>query len=157
MSIGCPDRGPIFERPFTVDGKFGILVGSGPRDQPDVSFEPIRLSPGDMVVVSSVGGEIWSGVWFTGRNGPRGWENWPAPNDRRWTLPGANIYSLIGVFRDFATGVTLGAFFVGNGTGCVPVPNNVPSFLRLEVNDQWSLDNDGAFSATVTIWRRPRW
>ena len=144
----CPDAFVPYQRTLTVDGRFGVLVGY--LDPPLIGFDVL---PRDMVVIDAVGGEVWSGVWFTGRNGPRGWENWPAPNDGRWPLPGANLYSLIGVFSDAITGIPQRTFFAGNGVRCLPAPTSGRSFLRLGINDQWSLDNDGSFTARVTIWR----
>ncbi|HEX2316657.1 MAG TPA: hypothetical protein VHJ17_23130 [Thermomonospora sp.] len=138
---------PVLERDLTVDWGGAIVDHAG-------SLRGFDLRPGDAIEVVNVGGDIWAGVAFTGRNGPRGWENWPAPDDGRWPLPGVNLYSLIGQFKDRHTGVKRGAFFIGNGTErCIPVPHTGTSVLFLEHNDQWPLDNDGAFTARVRVWR----
>ncbi|GLY80506.1 hypothetical protein [Actinoallomurus iriomotensis] len=134
------------DRTFTIDARGGTIVdveGSG---------RGIDLHPGDSIEVLETGGDIWAGVWFTGRNGPRGWEGWPAPNDGKWPLPGANLYSLIGEFRARQTGYPQGAFFLP-GTGCIAVPSTGTTVLYLEPNDQTFSDNDGAFTAHLRVWK----
>jgi hypothetical protein len=64
----------------------------------------VTVRDGDVVRLDT-GGEIWAGVWLTGRNDADGWVNDPAP--AAYPLPGADKYSLIGRFGNdpwFAAG-----------------------------------------------------
>ncbi|REE95823.1 hypothetical protein [Thermomonospora umbrina] len=144
----CSNSIVVLERTFTVDWR-GALID---RANSGYGYD---LRAGHSIEVVGASGEIWAGVAFTGRNGPDGWRNWPAPDDGRWPLPGADLYSLVGTFKDRQTGFERGTFPVGTGTGgCVPVPAGGTSVLYLRHNDQYTLDNDGAFTARVRIWRR---
>src|SRR5689334_22717544 len=77
----------------------------------------IDLAAGDRVVFYA-DGTIWSGVWFTGRNGPGGWNN--IANDPKFPDPAAHAYSLLGVMdgdQSFEIGTGFDKVYTGsNGT-----------------------------------------
>ena len=52
----------------------------------------ILIKNGDWIDVE-VTGSVWSGVWFTGTNGPEGWTNYSASNDA--VLPGVPPFSIL--------------------------------------------------------------
>jgi hypothetical protein len=52
----------------------------------------VEIQNGDWLDISATG-TIWSGVWFTGRNGPAGWQGWSASNDAE--APGQPPFSLL--------------------------------------------------------------
>ena len=112
------------------------------------------VHPGQAVSIYYNSGSMWSGVWFTGQNGPEGWTGWAAPNNGTWAAPGANQYSLVSQFMPWTGGIRAWndpAFsYVGFGRACVPVPTW--SVLDLAVNDQRFDDNTGGFSVDVFVW-----
>jgi hypothetical protein len=58
---------------------------------------PVKtLAPYESLTVTP-GGSIWAGVWFTGENGPAGWNSY-APSG--FPVPGVRTYSLLGAFGD---------------------------------------------------------
>ncbi|SDM23496.1 hypothetical protein [Allokutzneria albata] len=106
------------------------------------------------IKIPRVAGDIWAGVAFTGRNGPRGWENWyPGADDTRaWPHRGAQMYSLVGLLRDANTNAVLRRFFLGDGLRCTEITTGGPVYLQLTVNDHHLADNDGTFFADVQVY-----
>ncbi|GAA3469829.1 hypothetical protein [Nonomuraea roseola] len=168
----CPNAGPVFHAKLSVSGRSGALVQDG-------GAQVVTIGKGGGITVTDVGGQIGSGVFLSGQNGPDGWPGDTAPWDKgrhggyAWPMPGSPRFSLVGVFYDRATGVrrttytrkatsgtaavSRGAFYVGYGTPkCVPAPRDRETMVRLMVNDDDSLDNDGAFTAIVRVHRRWR-
>ena len=90
-------------------------------------------------------GSIWAGVFFTGNNGPQGWnsiENGPA-----FPLPGSRPFSLIG---------TLDAqnFYIGLSNATGPNAFNAPKRLSLRTNDDVPGNGNGAFSCMIEKWKK---
>jgi hypothetical protein len=56
-------------------------------------YRPLQVEKGDTLIFQAWG-QIWAGVWFTGNNGPNGWNN--LDNDPKFPLPGTHPYCLLG-------------------------------------------------------------
>jgi hypothetical protein len=100
------------------------------------------LAPWESVTVTP-GGRIWAGVWFTGENGPEGW-NAIAP--WYYPLPGARQYSLI-------AGVSGQSWsYVGSSTRTFS--NNSPDWRSLyaRTNDNTPGNGSGAFTLTYCYY-----
>jgi hypothetical protein len=99
------------------------------------------LQNGDHVQITA-GGSIWAGVWFTGNNGPQGWNN--TAGDPKFPSPTSRAYSLLaevnGQYRYAGTGTTFTYF--GNGS---------PLYTR--INDDSPGNGNGGFSVNVTVSR----
>lgn len=112
------------------------------------------VRPGQAVSIYYNDGTMWSGVWFTGENGPEGWPGYRAANNGQWAAPGANEYSLVSQFMPWNGGIRAwndpAYTYVGYGRACVPVPTW--SVLNLAVNDQRYDDNTGGFWVDVLVW-----
>jgi hypothetical protein len=100
------------------------------------------LKPWESVTVAP-GGRIWAGVWFTGENGPEGW-NSTAPSG--YPLPGARTYSLIGRVS--------GQSWQYVGASARTFSNNTPynQSLYARVNDNQPGNGSGAFSVTFCYY-----
>jgi hypothetical protein len=114
-----------------------VSVNEGDRDvdtQMDIKF-------GDRLVFSAYG-EIWAGVWFTGRNGPQGWDN--IAYDRKFPLPGTHPYCLLGRLdgRLFYIGIGFDRFYLGRN-----------SRLYLRINDDSPGNGDGSFFCHIQVYR----
>ena len=51
------------------------------------------VQEGDTLIFHA-SGQIWAGVWLTGNNGPKGWNN--IDNDPKFPLPASHPYALLG-------------------------------------------------------------
>jgi hypothetical protein len=124
--------------PRIVDETITVSEGDAERDT------GIIVQPGQRVVIRA-DGSIWAGVWFTGNNGPQGWNNRVA--DWKFPLQGAPSYCLIGRFNDnwFEVGRAYEQLYQ-------PGPSGAAS-LTLMVNDDVHGNGDGAFRAQVEIWQ----
>ncbi|MER5671838.1 caspase family protein [Pseudonocardia alni] len=100
----------------------GVMVGTGQR------------------VVIGASGAIWSGIIFTGQNGPNGWTGWEASEDA--PLPGKPPFSLLGRLggRTFYVGGDLD--FVHDGP---------PARLFFLVNDHRRMGS-GSFDVRVSVY-----
>jgi hypothetical protein len=108
----------------------------------------VRLKNGDWLDISA-SGAIWAGVWFTGTNGPRGWEGWTAGNDK--PLPGSPPFSLLGRTSED------GYFYIGDGLRRTYQNTSVgPGETQLSValNDN-DPNGTGAFTVHIMVWRNP--
>ena len=137
----------INDRQFQVfDGPGGGLVDTR-----------IPVNPGDAVTISA-DGQIWSGVAFSGTNGPEGWPGHNA--DRAAPLPSGTAYCLIIRFGNGEEGwIEAGRFWQGS-----PAPTDAGR-LQLSPNDnnpyngnpreQWTVHVDvqrgGAGAAGVYV------
>jgi len=96
-------------------------------------------------------GSIWSGVWFTGRNGPEGWHGYVAGPDK--PLPGSPPFSLIGKTAQD------GYFFIGAGLHQTFFNATVPNEgtrLYLRINDDVPNNGNGQFMVHVQVWKGQR-
>jgi hypothetical protein len=107
----------------------------------------IILRPGDEFALTGTG-SIWAGVFFTGLNGPEGWNT--IENNQNFPLHGtanARPFSLIGRFS------TEGYFYIGNGFGRRAFRGNANRELLLRINDNTPSNGSGAFRCLVEVWR----
>jgi hypothetical protein len=105
----------------------------------------ITVEPGQRLVINAWG-EIWAGVWFTGRNGPQGWLGWHAGPDS--PLPFAAPFSVLGRLEGRY-------FYVGTGIELIyrPPAGVGGSQLWLRINDNTPGNGWGAFSAHVEVYQ----
>jgi hypothetical protein len=87
-------------------------------------------------------GEIWAGVWFTGNNGPQGWDNRDGSN--KFPLPGAHPYQLLGHLEN-------GYFEIGRQAFRQQTPDGGQLLLR--INDDLPGNGNGAFQCLVQLYR----
>jgi hypothetical protein len=131
----APTSAPTFERTVTVR-----------ESDADVSTG-YNLQYGDRVTLSA-SGSIWAGVWFTGRNGPQGWETYDCAEKfplrcsrpfsllkRIGTADPNHGYSYVGKGQDFR-------YYGLSGEG-----------LSLRINDDEPGNGNGSFSVVVRIYR----
>lgn len=101
----------------------------------------VDIQPGDRIIFSA-SGTIWAGVWFTGRNGPRGWD-WIA-NDNKFPLPTGHPYSLLG---------RLDGRYFEIGDGFERVYTSRGSRLYLRINDDTPGNGNGGFNCRIEVYR----
>lgn len=108
----------------------------------------VEIQNGDWIDVS-VTGTVWSGVWFTGRNGPEGWTTWSASGNA--LLPGVPPFSLL--WHTAEDG------YVYIGAGLRRTYQNAalgPGRTRLAFNvnrDPRDRMGDGSFQIHLIVWR----
>jgi hypothetical protein len=101
----------------------------------------IQVRAGDTLIFHAWG-EIWSGVWWTGLNGPRGWDWRDSAN--KFPLPGAHPFQLLGK-------LDAGYFEIGDNMRLDETPNQGELFLR--INDALPGNGSGAFQVSVQCYR----
>ena len=97
----------------------------------------IRVNAGERVQISATSAQIWSGVWFSGWNGPMGWTS---KCNSQCPLPGERAYSLL---------VQIGGDTQYVGSGAL-VTANSPGEVVLKINDDRPNNGAGYFEADVT-------
>jgi hypothetical protein len=107
----------------------------------DTAVDALYLLPGDQVTISA-SGEIWSGVAFTGTNGPDGWD--ATDCDPKFPLPCVHPFSLL--YR--ANGP-----YVEGGSWSQFTHNGSATMLTLRINDDAPGNGSGSFTVTVTVVR----
>ena len=117
----------------------GILVPVGEGDGPVNTGLQVRQ--GDTLIFNAWG-EIWAGVWFTGPNGPQGWD-WRDGNPKV-PLPGAHPFQLLGL-------MDAGYFEIGRSRRVDETSNQ--GLLRLEINDDVHGNGNGAFQCAIQLYR----
>ena len=111
----------------------------------------VDIQPGDQVAIDGDPyARIWSGVWFTGWNGPVGWSNCDYSRKFPLNINGgcSRPYSLIYRVGDSSYR------YVGSGT-VFYYQGNTTNRLYLSINDDVVGNGDGAFKATITVDRVP--
>ena len=101
----------------------------------------LQVQKGDTLIFQAWG-QIWAGVWFTGNNGPNGWNN--IDNDLKFPLPASHPYCLVGK-------LDTGYFFVGSYSRLDHTSDQGTLFLR--VNDDLPGNGNGAFQCLVQVYR----
>lgn len=99
------------------------------------------VQPSDTVIFSA-SGTIWAGVWFTGRNGPRGWPN--TSDDSKFPAPGAHPYSLLGKLDS-------GWFEIGDNFRLDYAATGAE--LTLSINDDVHGNGNGSFECFIQHYR----
>jgi hypothetical protein len=113
------------------------------------------LQPGQSVEIKADPAyTIWSGVWFTGQNGPTGWDR--CDSDRKFPLTNYLVnthtgtcsrpYSLIGYLNGRY-------FYVGNYKDLKYDWGSTPARLYLRINDDVINNGSGYFKADVTLYQ----
>ena len=118
----------------------GTLVGSI-RESDTVRDSFLDIGPNQWPAFSGLG-EIWAGVWFTGNNGPQGWNS--IENSSAFPLPGSRPFSLLGIIDNQT-------FYIGRSNA---LRTNFPSFKRLyfRTNDDVPGNGNGEFQCAVELW-----
>jgi hypothetical protein len=101
----------------------------------------LLIQHGDTLIFHSWG-QIWAGVWFTGNNGPKGWNN--VDNDPKYPLPASHPYGLLGK-------LDTGYFYVGDYSRYDQALDQGTLFLR--INDDVPGNGNGAFQCLVQVYR----
>jgi hypothetical protein len=107
----------------------------------------IIYEPGDEYELKGEG-EIWAGVWATGKNGPAGWHN--VDHDSKFPLhegSNAHPYALLGKFGDGEW------FYVGSRLGPISYHQQDNRKLILRINDDSPGNGNGEFHCRVRVWR----
>ena len=104
----------------------------------------VRVYPNDRVIITTNPGyKIWSGVWFTGQNGPAGWNNIDCAT--KFPLPCSYPYSLIGQLNGQY-------FYVGEYYNKTRADLPSATDLYLRVNDDAPGNGSGSFYAHVQVY-----
>jgi len=111
------------------------------RENDAIVDTSIDVLGGDTLIFNAWG-SIWAGVWFTGNNGPRGWNN--TDNDPKFPLPGAHPFSLLGR-------LDVGPFEIGSYRRMDQTPFSGRLFL--EINDDVHGNGNGAFQCQIATYR----
>ena len=106
----------------------------------------IDISPGNFLEFQA-GGSIWAGVWFTGENGPAGW-NTVDTNPKFPLHTGLNAYpySLIG-----RLGQDGEYFYIGKGLRRTMFTGSSPKRIFLRTNDDSPGNGSKSFSCRVLV------
>lgn len=123
--------------PWHLVGSKLMQVNEGDADV-DTS---IQVTAGDTVIFHAWG-QIWAGVWFTGLNGPRGWD-W-RDNANKFPLPGAHPFQLLGKLDS-------GYFEIGDHRRLDQTMDQGTLFLR--INDDVPGNGSGSFQVQIQIYR----
>lgn len=118
------------------EDEFSVTEAQGSRE---ITF---KLRKGDRVLVNA-DGKIWAGNWFTGENGPRGWNN--KDGNPKFPLPGSHPYCLLVKLDEKYRYVGDGVGFNYEGEGCT---------LIFKINDDVHGNGTGAFRVKLKIWRK---
>jgi hypothetical protein len=101
----------------------------------------LQVHRGDTLMFHATG-SIWAGVWFTGLNGPKGWNN--IDHDPKFPLPNTHPFCLLGK-------LDTGYFYVGDYARLDHLDDQGELYLR--INDDVPGNGTGAFSCTVQVYR----
>jgi len=105
----------------------------------------IDVKVGDRLSITAEG-EIYAGVWFTGNNGPGGWDDVTTDPKFPYTgRPDAHVYSLIAK-------VGSGPYFYV-GTRLDRRPMTTAGRLFLRINDDLPRNGSGSFRGSITVNR----
>jgi hypothetical protein len=143
-----PASAEIIGSPVTVTvPESGFLTPSGYRD-PWVYAGYIQ--PGQSVEIKADPAyTIWSGVWFTGRNGPAGWDRCDSNTKfplTRYTGQCSRPYSLMGYLNGRY-------FYVGEDKDLKYDWGSTAGRLFLRINDDVINNGNGYFKADVTVYQ----
>jgi hypothetical protein len=141
--LGAP---PTEEEPSSESHTFNVVKGSNGTPL----TTNIRISDGDKLTITSTG-NIWSGVFATGENGPKGWFDASLPKDREadenHPVPGVPPFSLIAGYDN------AGWFYVGDSK-TVTFDQDSRATLWLSINDIDHKRGSGFFIVNVLIERK---
>ena len=123
--------------PLQLQASRQVQVNEGDADV-DTTIQVVQ---GDTLMFDAWG-QIWAGVWFTGTNGPRGWNN--RDLDPKFPLPGAHPFMLLGL-------LDTGYFEIGDYRRLDQTPDQGTLYLR--INDDQPGNGSGAFQCVVQVYR----
>ena len=103
----------------------------------------LEVGPNEWFALTG-GGEIWAGVWFTGNNGPQGWNS--IDHNAAFPLPGSRPFSLIGTLDSQN-------FYIGNSNATAD-RFTTPKKLFLRTNDDVPGNGNGAFNCHAQVWKK---
>jgi hypothetical protein len=108
----------------------------------------VDVRPGDEVALTGEGA-IWSGVWFTGENGPEGWvtRTETKPSSPMHNTPDAHPFALIGRLSDQPW------FYIGKALSRRSLGGTQPRRLQLWINDDTPGNGSGQFRCHIQVWR----
>jgi subtilisin family serine protease len=99
-------------------------------------------------LVFDAGGQINSGVWFSGPNGPQGWNK--IENSTSYPLPGSRPYSLIGwIYRP---NLNFDTFYIGQGFATPINREALVNLLFMRTNQDLTWDASGEFTCRIQTW-----
>ena len=126
----------------------GILTSSGTRT-PWVDTGK-TLQPGQSVEIKADPAyTIWSGVWFTGRNGPAGWDRCDSDSKfplTKYTGQCSRPYSLMGYLNGRY-------FYVGEHKDLKYDWGTTGARLYLRINDDVVNNGNGYFRAGISVYQ----
>jgi hypothetical protein len=108
----------------------------------------IDVRPGDEVALTGEGA-IWSGVWFTGENGPEGWVTRieTKPSSPMHNTPDAHPFALIGRLGNEPW------LYIGKALSRRSFGGAQPRRLQLWINDDTPGNGSGQFRCHIQVWR----
>jgi hypothetical protein len=109
-----------------------------------------QIWPGDVIQVTASGG-IKTDYWpWTPHYSPDGTSD--IASRAYWPAEGRRKMSLVGVWNDIApvgSPPRSNTVQLGSATGCIQYTATVKTFLWLQINDDYVLDNDGSWNVVV--------
>jgi hypothetical protein len=114
-------------------------------------YTGIILKNGDEYEFVEAKGSIWAGVWFTGSNGPKGWDD--VDYDTKFPLHGgldsknAHPFCLLGKLNNY--------FFIGERRPRERYLYFRDCALYLRINDDSPGNGSGQFRCHVKVWGEP--
>jgi hypothetical protein len=132
---------PPTETPIPPTATTQVIYQTVIVRESDTAVDALYLLPADQVTISA-SGEIWSGVAFTGTNGPDGWDSTDC--DPKFPLPCVHPFSLL--YRANGPYVEGGSWSQFTHTGSA-------TMLTLRINDDAPGNGSGSFTVTVTVVR----
>ncbi|HEU5321583.1 MAG TPA: DUF2934 domain-containing protein [Methylomirabilota bacterium] len=156
-----PEPAPILPPVGTILKEKTVVV---PESGGDVAVREVDGDPstaiivrnGESVAIDAVSGDIWAGVFLTGRNGPNGWDD-RIEYDTKFPyhgFPDAHPYCLLAKFKNYvfvgSRGLASTRYFVDP-----EIDPNAECPLVLRVNDDAPGNGNGAFQCRVRVWKIP--
>jgi subtilisin family serine protease len=126
-----------------VHAAFVRQVTAPPINEFDTQVDSgIDLGPNEFLAITGTG-QINSGVFLSGPNGPEGWNS--IDNNPALPLPGSRPFSLLGILDGQK-------FYIGKSTATTE-QFTTPKRLFLRTNDDHPGDGSGAFNAQMQAWK----
>jgi len=129
-----------------VSGKFDVSLGKKGTAYGRVDTG-IVVHTGDIISIEPTG-QVWSGVAFTGMNGPNGWYTWDKPNQAGFPNMHAHPFSLL-----YKVGDAPEPTYAGDGVANHVYDSSTGNLLLL-INTNNYNNGDGHFTVTVRVQHR---
>jgi hypothetical protein len=131
---------------YALDDSGVFTVANGKGSAQGIRHTGFFVRPGDKLKIQA-SGEIWSGVWFTGGNDPRGWTTWSKPSQAGFPNMQVSPFCLL-----YQVGSMPTPLFAG--TGFEQDYNGPSGELTLLINTNNYGVGSGQFTVNVTIQRQ---